>query len=464
MTRWIACIAGLVLVLSACSSSGDPVADRASQAPVASDAMHVVVDTDMAYDDVMALLFLLRRDDVAIDAVTVTGTGEAHCGPGVENALAILTLGGSPDTPVACGRETPLAGSNAFPDLWRERSDDLSIMDLPEPQGTEHEAGAVDLLLETLDGDAALLTLGPLTNVAEALREDPTLPDRVPELVAMAGAIDVAGNTPDGVAEYNVWVDSLAAKEVVEEFESTLVPLDATNYVPATTMFVDALSEHLVTPEATAVYALMKDNELIDLDEGYSFWDSLAATLLVEPQLATWADADVLVTASQDAGAGWIDRFEGGTPIRFAATVVDPLDFERVFLSTLTGEDVVDVRPAPDLVVTFDGSACSIDRDTVTPDARWIEFVNDTDAEAGAIVIQLAGISYRELSDLLGPPGSKMIQEEPDGLGVIAWLGGPAGGSTISEGHFQAGEATVVCATGDGGQARAWISEPFVVE
>ena len=58
----------------------------------------------------------------------------------------------------------------------------------------------------------------------------------------MAGAIDVDGNTPNGVAEYNVWVDPLAAKEVIEGMPVTLVPLDATDDVPFTTFFVDSLA------------------------------------------------------------------------------------------------------------------------------------------------------------------------------------------------------------------------------
>jgi len=69
-----------------------------------------------------------------------------------------------------------------------------------------------------------LITLGPLTNVAEALRVDPGLADRVPEMISMAGAIDVGGNTPAGVAEYNVWVDPVAARELIERMNVTLAP------------------------------------------------------------------------------------------------------------------------------------------------------------------------------------------------------------------------------------------------
>ena len=285
----------------------DPGSSTSSASATNADLRHVVVDTDLAFDDIMALLYLLQRDDVAIDAVTITGTGEAHCDPGVRNALALLALGGSPDTPVACGRETPLQGTNAFPDEWRAAVDDLSMVDLPAVERGADPRGAVRLLLDTLDGNATLITLGPLTNVAEALRDDPELGSRVPEFIAMAGAIDVAGNTRNGVAEFNVWVDPRAAKEVIEGMQVTLVPLDATDDVPFTPFFADTLAAHRSSPEAEAVDAIIAANQEIFLEGAYSFWDTLATALVFRPELATWDATPVVVTASQDAGAGWID-------------------------------------------------------------------------------------------------------------------------------------------------------------
>jgi inosine-uridine nucleoside N-ribohydrolase len=74
----------------------------------------------MAADDWIATLYLLGRLDISVDAITVTGVGEAHCGPGVENALGLTALAGRQDAPVACGREKPLASDHAFADEWRQ--------------------------------------------------------------------------------------------------------------------------------------------------------------------------------------------------------------------------------------------------------------------------------------------------------------------------------------------------------
>ena len=154
MRRTLPLLLVATLVGSACIGVGGP-----SDEDQPDGARHVVFDTDLAFDDIMAMLYLLQRDDVVIDAVTVTGTGEAHCAPGVANAKGLPALGGSPDTPVACGRETPLKGSNAFPEEWRTAVDDLSMLDLPQVDATPDPRGATGLLLATLDGDADLITL-----------------------------------------------------------------------------------------------------------------------------------------------------------------------------------------------------------------------------------------------------------------------------------------------------------------
>ncbi len=425
----------LAMLAGACEPS--PEGSEATQPPAGAnaDARHVVVDTDLAFDDIMALLYLLQRDDVVIDAVTIAGTGEAHCDPGVRNANRLLALGGETDTPVACGRETPLQGANAFPQEWRTAVDDLSMLDLPEVDRGADPLGAVRLLLDTLDGDGTLITLGPLTNVAQALRADPGFASRVPEFVAMAGAIDTGGYAPSGVAEYNVWVDPLAAKEVIEGMDVTLVPLDATDDVPFTPFFADTLGAHLASPEAQAADAIIAANQEIFLQGGYSFWDTLATALVFRPELATWSRARVLVTASLDAGAGWIDRWDEGAPVRFAAAVPDPLAFEREYLSVLTGETITDVRPEPTVTITFDGRRCAIRPRRLSAGEQVAAYIDDrARSTEGAILLQLSDrFTYAELRDLVGPDGSILPRrtQPPKGLEVLAFVGPLAEATTI---------------------------------
>jgi pyrimidine-specific ribonucleoside hydrolase len=461
--RRIALALVVLAALGFACETGDDAAGPTTTAEAAPDdgLRHVVFDTDLAFDDIMALLYLLQRDDVAIDAVTITGTGEAHCDPGVSNALRLLALGGETDVPVACGRETPLQGTNAFPDEWRTAVDDLSMLDLPEVDATADPRGAVRLLLDTLDGDATLITLGPLTNVAEALRTDPALAERVPEFVAMAGAIDTMGNTPNGVAEYNVWVDPLAAKEVIAAMDVSLVPLDATEDVPFTSFFVDALAEHLTTPEAEAVRAIIASNEPIFTQGGYQFWDTLATALVLRPELATWDQARVIVTASLDAGAGWIDRWDEGTTVRFANAVPDPLAFESEYLSVLTGEAVTSVRPDPTITIAFDGDRCTVEPSSVGAGEQVLDYVGlpgDTDA---ALLIGLDGMTFAAVRRFVGPDGSVLPPTEgpPEGVREVAFVQG------LTKVVVPDLTLVAVCTEPtEQGSARVWLSRPVRVE
>src|SRR6476646_952575 len=85
----------LGVLLAACdtaSTSDLPTATVAiAPTPVPADRVRsVVIDTDVAADDWMAILYLLQRPDVDVKAITVTGTGEAHCDPGIKHALGLV--------------------------------------------------------------------------------------------------------------------------------------------------------------------------------------------------------------------------------------------------------------------------------------------------------------------------------------------------------------------------------------
>jgi hypothetical protein len=131
---------------SATSTSGPTL----SRDPSTVASRHVVVDTDMAPDDWIAILYLLNRADITIDAITVTGTGEAHCEPGVKNAAKLTALAGQPGIPVACGRETPLGSDHGFPDEWRAEVDALLGLELPDGSPPATDETAPELLTRTI--------------------------------------------------------------------------------------------------------------------------------------------------------------------------------------------------------------------------------------------------------------------------------------------------------------------------
>src|SRR3989304_5964006 len=123
-------VLALTLFIQACAPA--PVAAPTPKViPFSPAKRDVIIDTDMAFDDWLGILYLLQRADINVVAITVVGTGEAHCAPGMQHALELIQLAGESGIPATCGRQTPLEGGHQFPSEWRERVDDLAGLDLP---------------------------------------------------------------------------------------------------------------------------------------------------------------------------------------------------------------------------------------------------------------------------------------------------------------------------------------------
>jgi len=346
--RLIVILSGLMLALllgcisTAASSSLEPITPHS----VAADAQPVVIDTDMAADDWLAILYLLGRSDVDIQAITVTGAGEAHCSAGTRNALDLVALAGRPEIPVACGREAPLEGDHAFPTEWRERVDDLLGLTLPENRREASSESAVELLARIIQGSPQrvhLITLGPLTNVGELLEAEPGLVMNLEMITVMGGAVEVAGNVGSSsgieneVAEWNIYVDPRAAAEVLDSGAPiTLVPLDATNGAPVTMEFYRRLERDRTTSVAEFVYRVLAAQEQYVRSGSYYFWDPLAAAIATEEGLATFREIPLVVVEEEGAESGRTLESERGVIIRVAMTA-DRERFEALFLDAVNG-------------------------------------------------------------------------------------------------------------------------------
>ncbi len=95
----------------------------------------MIVDTDLAGDDLFALLVLLRDPAVDVRGVTIAATGEVHCVPGIRNTRRVLAALGRPEVPVACGRENPGPNGRWFPPEWRAGADAFYGVELPAVDG-----------------------------------------------------------------------------------------------------------------------------------------------------------------------------------------------------------------------------------------------------------------------------------------------------------------------------------------
>lgn len=307
----------------------------------------VIFDTDMAHEDMFAALFLLSHPNVDVRAITVSGTGEAHCAPGVAHALGLVKLSGHEDIPVACGRETPLMGDHVFPAEWRQAVDDAYGVEIPAG-GTASTLSASDLIVDIVQGSnekVTIVAVGPLTNVAEALQKTPEISANIEAIYIMGGALEVDGNVGmSGVgiqnkyAEWNVYIDPAAANTVLKSgVPIILVPLDATQDVPVTRNFYKALGKNLNTPTATLVYELMTAN-LDSVDSGgFQFWDSLTSAIFTDESIASFQDFSVVVVEDEGPESGRTKPDSNGVNIK-AVVHADQDNFEKLFLTILNWE------------------------------------------------------------------------------------------------------------------------------
>lgn len=175
-------------------------------------ARRFLIDTDTASDDAVALLMALRRPDVEVVAIT-TVFGNVPVERGTRNALYAAELAGV-DVPVHAGAHRPLVVEPVTAQFFHGQ-DGLGDQGYPPPERQAAPGHGVGALIECVraEPELTLVTLGPLTNLALAIRLAPDLVQRVGRCVVMGGAACTVGNvTP--AAEYNLWVDPHAAHAV----------------------------------------------------------------------------------------------------------------------------------------------------------------------------------------------------------------------------------------------------------
>ncbi len=282
------------------------------------DPVPVVLDTDPGIDDALALLLAARWGRCRLLAVT-TSYGNTTLDRATRNARLVLARAGA-DPLVLQGADRPLARAL------------VTAKETHGPEGLgDHAAGAPGPVhpspsalrdaLRAAPGPVTLVTLGPLTNLALALRLDPGLVKaRVGRHVMMGGNLEAAGNTGPH-SEFNVWCDPEAAEEVfAARLGTEMVGLDVTRQLVLPAAAVHRLATH-ADADAQWLGRLLgfyvRFHEEVERLPGAVINDPLAVALAVAPELGTGDDIRVAV-----------DRSEG--PMRGRTTAEDRPDLPRI--------------------------------------------------------------------------------------------------------------------------------------
>ncbi len=266
----------------------------------------LVIDTDPGIDDSLALTLAARSRDRSLAAVSVT-YGNTTLDRAVRNARLVLARARSSAAPlqVFAGAERPLQRPLV---TAKETHGPEGLGDHEPPPAPPVTATATALLeaVRVAGEPVVLVTLGPLTNLALALRHDPALlRSRVTRHVAMGGNIAAAGNS-GGLAEFNVWCDPEAAAEVFAAElggGTELVGLDVTRRLVITAAAVEKLARH-PDPDARWYGRLLgfyvRFHQSQEGLAGAVINDPLAVALALEP---AWGRAEALRLAVDRAAA-----------------------------------------------------------------------------------------------------------------------------------------------------------------
>ena len=258
----------------------------------------VILDTDPGVDDALALLYLRNRPDLDLVAIT-TVFGNADIETTTRNAVWLRARLGL-SAPVHRGAAAPLSrprglspvhvhGENGLGDI------DLSGLLIPAADpGAAHER--IVTLVRAYPGEITLVAIGPLTNLALALRAAPDIASLVARVTIMGGAF--AGGNVTPFAEANIHNDPEAAAEVLAaSWPITLVPLDATMPSVLSNADARALSQSgeagRFVHDVTRGYA--KAYERLD---GCVLHDVAALVSLTRPELFTTRAGPVSVATS----------------------------------------------------------------------------------------------------------------------------------------------------------------------
>lgn len=303
----------------------------------------IIIDSDPGIDDALAILLALAAPEVKLEGVTIVH-GNCSLKQGTENALSVLELAQATHIPVAAGHELPLVQPSLLaPDTHGNTG--MGYAQFPPRVTKPIQQHAVDFIIEKImqsPGEITLVPVGPLTNIAAAVRYEPRIVDAVKDVIIMGGAIRVGGNTTP-LAEFNTYVDPHATHIVFHSgMPITLVPLDVTYQCILTRNDVQQLlkTDSPITrlvADSTRFYMEFHD-EYQQMD-GCVINDPLALALVFAPELVDTEEhyVDVDIAGGVSMGKTFADFYRMGTspPNMKVALGVRSRDFLELFLERI---------------------------------------------------------------------------------------------------------------------------------
>jgi inosine-uridine nucleoside N-ribohydrolase len=283
------------------SGMASPVAAR----PISS-VQKVIIDTDPGVDDAFALFLALRSQELQVEAVTAVA-GNVPLSLTLPNALRLVEIAGRNDIPVAAGASSPLI-RRLVDASYAHGNNGLAGVNFPAPKLKPVKEPAADLICRIVRANAgaiSIIGIGPLTNVALALREDPEIASMIQSIVLMGGSLSGGNVTP--AAEFNFYVDPEAASIVFSSgIPIRMVGLDVTRKVELTQRHIDKIKAGSgpVSDAAASIAESSLKMHSANPAAHMHLHDPLAVSCLIDPTILKFEDYHVAIETAGTFTAG----------------------------------------------------------------------------------------------------------------------------------------------------------------
>jgi inosine-uridine nucleoside N-ribohydrolase len=279
----------------------------------------IILDTDPGIDDMMAIFLALRSPELRVEAITPV-CGNVPLEFTLANALRLVEIADRTDVPVAAGASHPLL-RRLVTSGHVHGANGLGGVDFGAAKikpGRETAPEIIRRIVRESPGEITIVAVGPLTNVALALRSDPELAAMIPAIAIMGGSLSGGNITP--AAEFNLYVDPEAARAVFDaQIPLTVVGLDVTRKVLLSEAQIRELeaANNPVSQAAgkvmRATYERMQKGGEVRV---IAMHDPLTVASLIDPEVITLQDFYVEVETEGEWTAGQTLGYDGHAPVR----------------------------------------------------------------------------------------------------------------------------------------------------
>ena len=301
----------------------------------------IIIDTDPGVDDAIAIFMALAAEELEVIALTAVA-GNVPLSTTYPNARGVLAMANRHDVPVYAGCDKPLV-RKVVDAAWVHGSDGIGGVKLPPPTAPEQTKHAVDFIIETLkkhgEGEITIASLGPMTNLATALKRAPEAMQKVQEIVIMGAAFredgGARGNT-SAFAEYNIYADPHAADIVFNSgLPITIIPMETGQQVVSRPTEFAKMRE-IGGTIANAV-AAMSENVMNRLKyDGTPLYDPCVSAYLQDSSIFSGRRGNVVtITDEADEKFGMTSLIENSSGNCFVAEKVKPEGFFAVLYRNL---------------------------------------------------------------------------------------------------------------------------------